>query len=90
MESRGREIPARKIVRQLAHHQFRYIAHSANTLTFLLPLKSASLVLEAYRVELAEERLTAQFTSDSIMELTPDLVGATKHKIRGLSETSRS
>ena len=28
-----------------------------------------------YRVELPEERLDAKFTSDSILELTPDLVG---------------
>jgi type III restriction enzyme len=28
-----------------------------------------------YRVELPEERLTAQFNEDSILELTPDLVG---------------
>jgi len=28
-----------------------------------------------YRVELPEERLTAQFNEDSIMELTPDIVG---------------
>jgi type III restriction enzyme len=28
-----------------------------------------------YRVELPEERLTAQFNDDSIMELTPDIVG---------------
>jgi len=28
-----------------------------------------------YRVELPEERLTAQFNDDSILELTPDLVG---------------
>jgi type III restriction enzyme len=30
-----------------------------------------------YRVELPEERLTAQFNDDSLLELTPDLVGAT-------------
>jgi type III restriction enzyme len=29
-----------------------------------------------YRVELPEERLTASFNDDSVMELTPDLVGA--------------
>jgi len=28
-----------------------------------------------YRVELPEERLTAQFTADSVFELTPDIVG---------------
>jgi type III restriction enzyme len=31
--------------------------------------------VEGYRVDLPEERLTAQFTEDSILELTPDLVG---------------
>src|SRR5207248_9235753 len=29
-----------------------------------------------YRVELPEERLTARFNEDSVLELTPDLVGA--------------
>ncbi len=31
--------------------------------------------VQGYRVELPEERLTAQFNDDSVMELTPDLVG---------------
>lgn len=31
--------------------------------------------VEGYRVELPEERLTAAFNDDSVMELTPDLVG---------------
>jgi len=31
--------------------------------------------VEGYRVELPEERLTADFNADSILELTPDLVG---------------
>ena len=31
-----------------------------------------------YRVELPEERLTAEFNDDSTLELTPDLVGATE------------
>ena len=31
--------------------------------------------VEGYRVELPEERLTAQFNADSILELSPDLVG---------------
>ena len=31
--------------------------------------------VEGYRVELPEERLTAAFTADSILELSPDLVG---------------
>jgi type III restriction enzyme len=34
--------------------------------------------VEGYRVELPEERLTATFNADSILELTPDLVGPTK------------
>ena len=31
--------------------------------------------VQGYRVELPQERLTAEFNADSIMELTPDLVG---------------
>lgn len=31
--------------------------------------------VEGYRVELPEERLTADFNDDSVLELTPDLVG---------------
>lgn len=31
--------------------------------------------VEGYRVELPEERLTAKFNADSVLELTPDLVG---------------
>jgi type III restriction enzyme len=31
--------------------------------------------VEGYRVELPEERLTASFNADSVLELTPDLVG---------------
>jgi type III restriction enzyme len=34
--------------------------------------------VEGYRVELPEDRLTATFNKDSILELTPDLVGPTK------------
>jgi type III restriction enzyme len=37
-----------------------------------------------YRVELPEERLTADFNDDSIMELTPELVGATETKNAGI------
>ena len=48
------------------------------------PLEIRFPRVEAYRVELAEERLTAQFTSDSIMELTPDLVGATETQNSGI------
>ena len=31
--------------------------------------------VQGYRVELPEERLTAEFNDDSVLELTPDLVG---------------
>jgi type III restriction enzyme len=34
--------------------------------------------VEGYRVELPTERLTAEFTDDSILELTPDLIGPSK------------
>lgn len=37
-----------------------------------------------YRVELPEERLTANFTQDSILELTPDLVGPSITKNAGI------
>ena len=42
--------------------------------------------VEGYRVELPEERLTAEFNDDSVLELTPDLVGPTDHpKLRASS-----
>jgi type III restriction enzyme len=37
-----------------------------------------------YRVELPEEQLKAQFNEDSVMELTPDLVGATETQNSGI------
>ncbi len=37
-----------------------------------------------YRVELPEERLTAKFTDDSTLRLTPDLVGPTKVRDQGI------
>ena len=40
--------------------------------------------VEGYRVELPEERLTANFTADSVLELTPELVGPTKNENRGI------
>ena len=40
--------------------------------------------VEGYRVELPEERLTAQFTSDSRLELTPMLVGPTQTQNSGI------
>ena len=40
--------------------------------------------VRGYRVELPDERLTAQFTDDSVMELTPELVGPTQTKNAGI------
>jgi type III restriction enzyme len=40
--------------------------------------------VEGYRAELPEERLTARFNDDSILELTPDLVGATETRNSGI------
>ena len=37
-----------------------------------------------YRVELPEERLTAKFTADSVLKLTPDLVGPSITKNQGI------
>jgi len=40
--------------------------------------------VDGYRVELPEERLTAKFNEDSILELTPDLVGPSITKNSGI------
>src|SRR5258707_9050985 len=40
--------------------------------------------VEGYRVELPEERLTAEFNADSVFELTPDLVGPTHTRNQGI------
>jgi len=40
--------------------------------------------VEGYRVELPEERLDAEFNDDSILELTPDLVGPSITKNAGI------
>ena len=40
--------------------------------------------VEGYRVELPEERLTARFTADSVLELTPQLVGPSITKNQGI------
>ncbi len=40
--------------------------------------------VEGYRVELPQERLTARFTDDSILTLTPDLVGPSSTKNAGI------
>jgi len=40
--------------------------------------------VEGYRIELPEERLSAEFNDDSVLELTPDLVGATETQNSGI------
>jgi type III restriction enzyme len=40
--------------------------------------------VEGYRVELPEERLEAEFNDDSVLELTPDLVGPSVTKNAGI------
>ena len=40
--------------------------------------------VQGYRADMQEERLTAKFTEDSFMELTPDLVGATETRNSGI------
>jgi len=40
--------------------------------------------IEGYRVELPEERLEAEFNDDSVLELTPDLVGPSITKNAGI------
>jgi len=40
--------------------------------------------VEGYRIELPQERLSAEFNADSILELTPDLVGATETRNSGI------
>jgi len=40
--------------------------------------------VEGYRVELPEERLTAEFNDDSVFELTPDIVGPTQTRNQGI------
>jgi type III restriction enzyme len=40
--------------------------------------------INGYRVELPEERLVAKFNPDSILELTPDLIGPTVNRNEGI------
>jgi type III restriction enzyme len=40
--------------------------------------------VQGYRVELPQERLTAEFNDDSVMELTPELVGPTTTQNAGI------
>jgi type III restriction enzyme len=48
------------------------------------PLEIRFPRVAGYRVELPEERLSARFTDDSLMELTPDLVGPSVTKNEGI------
>jgi type III restriction enzyme len=52
--------------------QVKAVRPERDTLEILFPR------VEGYRIELPEERLTAQFNEDSALELTPELVGATE------------
>lgn len=40
--------------------------------------------VQGYRVEMQDEQLTAEFNDDSVLELTPDLVGATETRNSGI------
>ncbi len=40
--------------------------------------------VQGYRAELPEDRLTARFDADSVLELTPDLIGATETRNSGI------
>ena len=40
--------------------------------------------VQGYRVELPEERLTAELNADSVLELNPDLVGPSKTRTEGI------
>jgi type III restriction enzyme len=48
------------------------------------PLEIRFPRVAGYRVELPEERLTAQFNEDSVLELTPDLVGPSVTRNEGI------
>jgi type III restriction enzyme len=48
------------------------------------PLEIRFPRVKGYRVELPEERLTAQFNEDSVLVLTPELVGATRTQNAGI------
>ena len=48
------------------------------------PLEIRFPRVSGYRVELPVERLTAEFTDDSVLELTPDLVGPSETKNAGI------
>jgi len=48
------------------------------------PLEIQFPRITGYRVELPEERLAAKFTPDSVLELTPDLIGPTITRAEGI------
>jgi len=52
--------------------QVKAIKPERNTIEIRFPR------VEGYRIELPEDRLSAEFNEDSVLELTPDLVGATE------------
>ena len=48
------------------------------------PLEITFPRVAGYRVELPKDRLTAEFNDDSVLELTPDLIGATETQNSGI------
>ncbi len=48
------------------------------------PLEITFPRVAGYRVELPKDRLTAEFNNDSVLELTPDLIGATETQNAGI------
>ena len=49
-----------------------------------MPLEIQFPRVQGYRVELPEDRLTALFNEDSVLELTPDLVGPSVTRNAGI------
>lgn len=58
--------------------QVRAVRPDRDALTIRFPR------VEGYRVELPEERLSAEFNDDSVLTLTPELVGPTKTRNAGI------
>jgi len=48
------------------------------------PLEIRFPRVEGYRVELPDERLTAKFNEDSVLRLTPELVGPSRTRMEGI------
>ena len=48
------------------------------------PLEIRFPRVEGYRVKLPDDRLTAEFNDDSVLELTPDLIGPAETKNQGI------